>query len=119
MTFPTSVLIVGGSGGLGSALVKQYAKTIGGTNVFATTRSPAKPGQFPEGVNVIEGIDVSQKESAGKIVDGLKGRTVQVAIYVSGILKPEVRSTLCDAEAMPARTGTVEQLWWRRRGRRG
>ena len=90
MSFPTSVLIVGGSGGLGSALVKQYAKTIGGSNVFATTRSQPKPDQFPEGVNVIDGIDVSKEESAGKIVDGLKGRTVQVVIYVSGILVPEV-----------------------------
>lgn len=87
---PQSVLIVGGSGGLGSALVKQYAKEIGAENVFATVRSSAQPDQFPSGVNVVEGIDVSQKDCGNKIVDGLKGRTVQLVVYVSGILKPEV-----------------------------
>lgn len=87
---PQSVLVIGGSGGLGSALVKQYAEQIGGENVFATVRSSAKPDQFPSGVNVIEGVDVSQKDCGERIVDGLRGRTVQIVIYVSGILKPEV-----------------------------
>lgn len=87
---PSSVLIVGGTGGLGSALVSQYAKTIGASNVYATVRSAPKPGTLPDGVNMIEGVDVSKKECGEKIVDGLQGRTVQVVIYVSGILKSEV-----------------------------
>ena len=89
---PQSVLVVGGSGGFGSALVKLYADKIGGDNVFATVRSSAEPDQFPTGVNVIGNVDVSQKDCGEKIVDGLKGRAVQVVIYVSGILKTEVRS---------------------------
>lgn len=70
--------------------MKRYAELIGAANVYATVRSAPKPGSLPDGVNVIEGIDVSKKDCGDKIVDGLQGKTVQVVIYVSGILKPEV-----------------------------
>jgi uncharacterized protein YbjT (DUF2867 family) len=103
---PQSVLIVGGSGGLGSALVSRYAQLIGASNVFATTRSPPKPGSMPEGVQVISDIDVSKKDCADKIVDGLQGRAVQVVIYVSGILKGEVSAVVHQHDVRARLTGT-------------
>jgi NAD(P)-dependent dehydrogenase (short-subunit alcohol dehydrogenase family) len=86
---PSSVLIVGASRGLGLALVEKYASTIGPSNVFATVRSESK-GEFPQGVNVLEGMDVSKSDCGEKLVKGLKGSKVQVVIYVAGLLKPEV-----------------------------
>ncbi|WVF71840.1 hypothetical protein IAT40_006649 [Kwoniella sp. CBS 6097] len=93
---PQTVLIIGASKGLGLALVKKYSTLIGPTNVFATVRSTVsddpnaeeiKP--FPEGVRVIEDIDVSEKDCGDKIVEGLQGAAVGLVVYVSGVLKPE------------------------------
>ncbi len=88
-----SALIIGGSGGLGTALVKRYADLIGGSNVYATIRGQPKEGQFPEGVNVITDVDVSKKDCGDRIVQGLGGKSVESVIYVSGILKPEVSAS--------------------------
>ncbi len=85
----SSVLIVGASRGLGQALVSHYSTLIGPENVFATVRAPSD--HLPKGVNVIEGIDCLDPEVGAKIVDGLKGRTVQGVIIVAGLLKAEVR----------------------------
>ena len=87
---PQSVLIVGGSGGLGSALVRHYASTIDPTNVYATTRSTStSPDQFPSGVKVITGVDCSREDVGSRIEEGLQGAAVQVVVYVAGVLKPE------------------------------
>jgi uncharacterized protein YbjT (DUF2867 family) len=94
---PSSILIVGGSGGLGSALVKHYAETIGNSHVYATIRGQPKPGQFPSGINMITDVDVSKKDCGDKVVAGLGGKQVDVVVYVSGILKGEV----CSDTQMP------------------
>ncbi|WWD01011.1 hypothetical protein V866_007949 [Kwoniella sp. B9012] len=90
---PQTALIVGASKGLGLALVKKYSDLIGGTNVYATVRGymddKEKSSTFPQGVHVIEDIDVSEEGVGDKIVEGLQGAAVGLVVYVSGILKPE------------------------------
>ncbi|ORY30036.1 putative cytoplasm protein [Naematelia encephala] len=86
---PQSALIIGASRGLGLALTKHYASITGPSNVFASVRSSPKPGEFPQGVNVIEGVDVSKPDCGDKVVNGLKGRSVEVVVVVAGLLKPE------------------------------
>lgn len=84
-----SILIIGASRGLGLALT-QYYSSQPNTTIYATVRSPPKAGTFPDGVKVIEGIDVSEEEAGKMIVEGLKGGKVGVVIVVAGVLKPEV-----------------------------
>ncbi|OCF71483.1 hypothetical protein I204_07541 [Kwoniella mangroviensis CBS 8886] len=90
---PQTVLIVGASKGLGLALVKKYSDLIGGSNMYATVRGymddKEKSSTFPQGVHVIEDIDVSEEGVGDKIVEGLQGAAVGLVVYVSGILKPE------------------------------
>ncbi|WVR05495.1 hypothetical protein IAU60_002513 [Kwoniella sp. DSM 27419] len=87
---PQSVLIVGASKGLGLALVRKYASLISPDKVFGTVRGKAEEVEdFPPGVRIIEDIDVSKEDAAGKIVDGLQGIAVELVVYVSGVLKPE------------------------------
>jgi NAD(P)-dependent dehydrogenase (short-subunit alcohol dehydrogenase family) len=89
---PQTALIIGASRGLGLSLVQQYAKSLSPSNVFATVRShsEAQKGDFPAGVNIIEGVDASKKDCGDVVVQGLKGRTVDHVWVVAGILKPEV-----------------------------
>ncbi|RXK35216.1 cytoplasmic protein [Tremella mesenterica] len=85
---PASVLIVGASRGLGRALAEHYVSLQ--SRVFATVRSPLKPDQqFKGRIQVIEGIDCSQSDVGKRIVDGLKGETVEIVVIVAGLLKPE------------------------------
>ncbi|WWC69096.1 uncharacterized protein I206_103032 [Kwoniella pini CBS 10737] len=95
---PQTVLIVGASKGLGLSLVKKYSKEIGSSNVFATIReenqdnsanSENSNSEFPKGLNIIENIDVSNENVGEKIIKGLNGKTINLLIYVSGILKSE------------------------------
>ena len=81
--------------------MNHYAKSLSSSNVFATVRSSAKPDQFPKGVNVIEGIDVSQKDCGEKVVKGLQGRTVDHVWIVAGLLKGEV-SLVFSAFSVPS-----------------
>jgi len=81
------MLCIGASRGLGLSLVNHYAEL--GRDTIATVRSEAKPGQFPSGTQVIEGIDVSIENAAATLVKKLKGQKLGVVIFVSGILKPE------------------------------
>ena len=61
MSAKLTALIVGASRGLGLELTKSLHSR--GYQVYATVRSPTKAGTFPEGINVIEGVDVG-KENA-------------------------------------------------------
>jgi NAD(P)-dependent dehydrogenase (short-subunit alcohol dehydrogenase family) len=93
----SKILIIGGSRGLGLSLVKRYATLFPPQNVYTTIRFHAEPGQLPQGVNVIEGVDVGEGDCGDKVVEGLKDHGVVsgdggvgIVIYVAGVLKPEV-----------------------------
>lgn len=46
---------------------------------------------FPENVTLIEDVDCTQEDCAGKTIAGLNGNKVDTVIYVSGVVQPEVR----------------------------
>ncbi|CED85078.1 short chain dehydrogenase reductase family superfamily [Phaffia rhodozyma] len=84
---PLKALIVGANRGLGLALTKELHKR--GTTVYATTRSPAKEGTFPDGVHVIEGIDVGEPGAGKTLVEKLEGAKLDLTVIVAGLLKEE------------------------------
>jgi NAD(P)-dependent dehydrogenase (short-subunit alcohol dehydrogenase family) len=85
------VLIIGGSRGLGKALVTRYHTLLGPGQVITTIRSPKpKAHDFEKGVDVIGDIDLSEESCVERLVRGLGGRKVGVVVYVAGILIPEV-----------------------------
>lgn len=86
----SSALIIGANRGLGLSLVKHYANQLSPANVFATVRSSVEPGLFPKGVNVIENVDASKKDCGQRVVEGLKGKSVDHVWVVAGLLKGEV-----------------------------
>src|SRR4051794_26260180 len=85
------VLIIGASRGLGLALTKYYSNTP--RTVYATLRSPPKPGTLPSDVTVIQGIDVGEEDAGTKIVQALKGDKLGLVVVVSGVLNPEVSAS--------------------------
>lgn len=97
-----TALIIGASRGLGLSLVQHYAKTLSPNNVFATVQGKANPDQYPKGVNVIENVDATKKDCGKRVVDGLKGRTVDRVWVVAGLLKPEVGG-MCLAASLNSR----------------
>lgn len=68
----TSSLIIGATRGLGAALVKQYAAQSSSL-VFATTRSGAAPGGFPDGVKWLRNIDLTKSNVGDSLTSQLKG----------------------------------------------
>ncbi|KAK4684234.1 hypothetical protein P7C73_g5959, partial [Tremellales sp. Uapishka_1] len=85
-----SVLIVGAHRGLGYALCKRYAEVLGpDIPIFATVEQHVNPADYPKSVKLIPGVDCSQKDCAEKVIAGLEGNKVDLAIYVSGVVKPE------------------------------
>lgn len=62
-----SILIVGGTRGLGASLIKQCAKA--GNTVYGTTRSSEGPQGFPEQVKWITGIDLTQSSVGDKLAN--------------------------------------------------
>lgn len=91
-TMSTVSLVIGASKGLGAALVQHLSKTLS-REVLATVRSEAKQGQFPDGVKVVDGIDVSQEDCGQKLVSGVEkqaaGKKIDQVYMVAGILTPE------------------------------
>ena len=113
---PKSILIVGAHRGLGLALVKRYAEVMQDKgHIFATVEQPVdssesessvqlsnsaprleldggvlKTGDYPKMVDVIQGVDCTQKDCGEKVVAGLKGKKVDRVLYVSGVVFPEV-----------------------------
>ena len=47
-------------------------------------------GAFAKNITVIEGIDCTKKDCADRLVAGLKGKKVDLVVYVSGVVIPEV-----------------------------
>ena len=76
------------SGGLGFELAN-HLHALGHT-VYATIRSSKTP-DFPEGITVIQNIDVGV-ESAGKsIVSALQGNKLDLVFMNAGLFKMDVR----------------------------
>lgn len=69
----TSALILGATRGLGAALVKEYISQPS-TQVFATTRSANAPSGFPDGVQWLPNIDLTQPDVGKTLADQLKGK---------------------------------------------
>ena len=71
---PQSVLIIGATGGLGSALAAHYATLIPPSSIFVTCRASEKTDKFPEGVRIISGVDCTDPKVGERVVAGvLKG----------------------------------------------
>ncbi|KAI1405219.1 oxidoreductase [Hypoxylon fuscum] len=80
----TSSLIIGATRGLGAALVKQYAAQSSSL-VFATTRSGAAPGGFPDGVKWLRNIDLTKSNVGDSLTSQLKGeKPLDVVIINAG-----------------------------------
>lgn len=101
MTYmPSKALIVGASRGLGLVLTKELHKR--GSTVYATTRSAPKPGMFPDGVHVIEGVDVGEPDAGKKLVEELGEVKLDLTVIVAGVLSKEVRSRMVvDPPSLP------------------
>lgn len=79
-----SALIIGGTRGLGAALVKQYAAQS--TSVFATTRSDTAPSGFPNGIKWLSNVDLTKSNVGENLTGQLKGaKPLDVVVRVSGI----------------------------------
>lgn len=78
-----SALIIGGTRGLGAALVKAYAAQS--TSVFATTRSDTAPGGFPNGVKWLSNVDLTKSNVGENLTGQLKGtKPLDVVIINAG-----------------------------------
>lgn len=78
------VLIIGGSRGIGAALVRQYAAT--GWDVHTTMRRPPKDGEdsdLPKGVTV-HALDLFDKDQIAALGPALEGKPLHVLIVAAG-----------------------------------
>ncbi|KPI35322.1 uncharacterized protein AB675_9942 [Cyphellophora attinorum] len=83
----SNVLVVGGTRGLGAALVHRYAKQKN-TTVYVTSRKEA-PKDFPSNVKWITGVDLTQPTCAKTIVSQLSGVELSLVYITAGIFKLE------------------------------
>ncbi|KAF8639262.1 hypothetical protein AX16_010334 [Volvariella volvacea WC 439] len=81
-------LVIGASRGLGLELVKAL-KSRQIDQVFATVQSVERASNIPEGVHIIDGVDLSKEDAGKRIVDGLNGVQVDLVILNAGIFKKE------------------------------
>ncbi|KAL1682464.1 oxidoreductase [Schizophyllum commune] len=80
---PTS-LVVGASRGLGFELAKRLHSL--GHTVYATIRS-SKTSDFPEGITVIQNIDVGIEGAGKNIVAALEGNKLDLVFMNAGLFK--------------------------------
>ncbi len=83
----TTHLIVGANRGIGLELAKQLASQTG-AEVIATTRKPSD-ALNAIGVEVIEGIDVTDHAVGEKLLSAIGGRSLDGLIVNAGILRRE------------------------------
>jgi NAD(P)-dependent dehydrogenase (short-subunit alcohol dehydrogenase family) len=79
-----TILITGSNKGIGLQICAQLKER--GDEVIATCRTPSAE-LSALGVNIIEGIDVSDADSVGRLKSELAGRRLDVLINNAGILK--------------------------------
>ncbi len=81
-----TVVIVGANRGIGLELARQL--TSRGDNVVAVCRK-ASDELADLGVEVIEGVDVTDEQSLNRLVTALGGRTIGILINNAGVLSDE------------------------------
>ena len=73
-----NVLVTGGNRGLGLAIVNEL-KAVG-ANVIVTVRSPCKM----DGVEIIDGVDVTDNKCGELLASKLGGKTIDVLVNNAG-----------------------------------
>ncbi|MGL1834693.1 SDR family oxidoreductase [Rhodocyclaceae bacterium SMB388] len=81
-----SVLVTGASRGIGLELCKIYRER--GDAVIAVCREPSD-ALAALGVEVIDGVDVSQADAGQRLATALQGRTIDVLINNAGVLSAD------------------------------
>ncbi|KAJ3101544.1 hypothetical protein HDU97_001293 [Phlyctochytrium planicorne] len=92
MTSTKNVLIVGGTRGLGFALL-EHLIALKGHNIFVTSRGPAPKISALPSVTVIEGVDISNAHAGKTIADAIPG-TIDEVFCVAGYFSIETLETL-------------------------
>jgi NAD(P)-dependent dehydrogenase (short-subunit alcohol dehydrogenase family) len=92
----TTILITGASRGIGLEFVRQYAKD--GANIVACCRNPDKAAELNaiakesgDKVRVFP-LDVSSKDSIGKLARALDGEAIDILINNAGVSGPRKQS---------------------------
>ncbi|KAI0019916.1 oxidoreductase [Xylariomycetidae sp. FL0641] len=84
-----TVLIVGGTRGLGASLVKHYASQDS-TTVYGTTRGKQAPDGFPSGVIWLTEVDLTKPDVGQHLSKELEGeRHLDIVIISAGVFKTE------------------------------
>lgn len=84
-----STLIVGGTRGLGKALVSYYANHFSHT-VYATSRSSSQPsGPKSDNISWIPNIDLSKPSCGHDLASALKGKAINTCIITAGYFATE------------------------------
>ena len=110
-----NILIIGATRGLGASLANLYS-TQKDTTVYGTTRKAEAPpgGKLNEKSIWVKGIDVSEKEASGKLVEelgtlvkGVKGFDVVVSLLLFQLSTPwtELTRQLADHHSRILRNG--------------
>jgi len=82
-----NVLVVGGTGGLGTAMTKNLVDR--GLNVYATVRKSADEELKASGATVIEGVDLAKDDCGARIVQSLGDAKIDMVMVVAGIFITE------------------------------
>ena len=82
----STVCITGANRGIGLELARQFSDR--GDHVIVACRQPSKE-LAALGVEVAEGIDVTDDQSAQRLADAIDGRSLDVLVNNAGILSDE------------------------------
>lgn len=86
----SNVLVVGANRGIGLAIARLFLSR--GAQVLASCRS-ATPELRTSGVELVEGVDVTEEEGREALVRALDGRRLDVAVLAAGILESDSLET--------------------------
>ncbi len=81
-----TVLITGANRGIGLSFVHEYLSR--GCHVIAACRNPSSALQ-DSGAEIIEGVDVANKDSVHHLAQAMSGQTIDILINNAGILRTE------------------------------